>query len=261
MNLVNELDAALKAMEASFHVRLIATFAPELVYAPAEATATSWLAANHPGFDQFPVRRQDETVGILLRQGDHGDKPVRNAMQPLSEGLIVSADMPIAELIPQLRENHCRLVLRGGRIDGLVTQSDLLKLPVRMMLFGLISHLELCLRSLIRERLPEREWLDLLPSGRRRAVLKEVRKLSQARFEPDPLELTDFSDVVQVLASQRDLGENFREDMDKIRDLRNHIAHSKTFIGSPGETQLFVDRCASINEWIDRLSLSSKVAQ
>jgi len=42
-----ELETALKAMEASFHVRLIGTFAPDLVWAPAEADATAWLAKNN----------------------------------------------------------------------------------------------------------------------------------------------------------------------------------------------------------------------
>jgi hypothetical protein len=36
-----ELEAALKAMEASFHVRLIGTFAPDLVSAPANVEAAA----------------------------------------------------------------------------------------------------------------------------------------------------------------------------------------------------------------------------
>src|SRR5205807_6667849 len=127
---------------------------PDLVCAPAEADATAWLSDSNPDFDQFPVKQGDATVGILLREGDHTMKIVRDAMQPLCEGLIVSADMPIADLIPQLRESHYRLVLRGGRIDGLVTQSDLLKLPVRLVVFALITHLEQVMADLIFLRLP-----------------------------------------------------------------------------------------------------------
>jgi hypothetical protein len=96
-----EFQSALKAMEASFHVRLIGTFPPELVWAPADAQAASWLATNYLDFDQFPVKQGDKTVGVLLREGDHTGKAVCEAMQPLREGLIVSADMAIAELIPQ----------------------------------------------------------------------------------------------------------------------------------------------------------------
>src|SRR5437016_8736336 len=98
-----QFESALQALEASFHVRLIGTFPPELVWAPADAQAASWLATNYLDFDQFPVNDGDATVGILLRDGDNKGETVRDVMQRLREGLIVSADMPIADLIPQLR--------------------------------------------------------------------------------------------------------------------------------------------------------------
>ena len=124
--------------------------------------ATTWLANSNPDFDQFPVKQGDATVGILLRQGEHDGKTVREAMQPLREGLIVSADMPIADLIPQLRESHYRLVLRGGCIDGLVTQSDLLKLPVRLVVFALITHLEQIMTDVVSGHWPNDSWFAKL---------------------------------------------------------------------------------------------------
>ena len=249
-----DLDAALKATESSFHVRLIGTFAPELVCAPADNEAGPWLEQNYPDFDQFPVRQGDSTIGILTRKGDHNGKTVLQAMQPLSEGVIVSADMPIADLIPQLRESHYRLILRGGRLDGLVTQSDLLKLPVRMLLFGLISHLELCLRALVRERSPWPEWLELLKKERRKEVRSKHEALKKARFEPDPLEFSNFSDILHVLAQQPDFGAAFREKADSILVLRNDIAHAKTYIASTEDVQHFVGRFTSIRDLIDRVS-------
>src|SRR5258708_6144342 len=104
--LSRELNAALKAMELSFHVRLIGTFDDELIWAPSDVEAVPWLDANYPDFDQFPVKQKDGTVGVLLRGGDHTGKSVSKAMRPLREGLIVSADMPITDLITQLSDNH-----------------------------------------------------------------------------------------------------------------------------------------------------------
>src|ERR1700675_71068 len=100
-----ELDGALRAMEGSFHVQLIGTFGGDLVCAPADASAATWIEENGADFDQFPVKQGDETIGILHRLSDHHDKSVRDAMQPLREGLLVSAHMPITDLIPQLRES------------------------------------------------------------------------------------------------------------------------------------------------------------
>ena len=256
-----ELEVALTAMEASFHVRLIGMFAPDVVWAPPDTEAAPWLAKNNPDFDQFPVKQGDATVGILLRQGNHSGKTVYQAMQPLRDGLIASADMPIADLIPELRESQCRLIVRGGRIDGLVTQSDLLKLPVRMLLFGLISHLELCLRELIRKRAPWPKWLELVEPERRREIRGKLAELTNARFEPDPLEFTNFSDVLNVLAHQPDLGDGFRTETDSIRNLRNDVAHAKTYISSPDDVRQFVDRFTYIRGWSDRVSRMLKAAQ
>jgi hypothetical protein len=218
---------------------------------------------NNPEFDQFPVKQGPATVGMLLRQADHERKTVYEAMQPLSEGLIVSADMPLADLIPQLRDSHSRLVLRGGRLDGLVTQSDLLRLPVRMLLFGLISHLELCLRSLVRKRIPLPKWLELLPADRRREITGKLREFADARFEPDPLEFTNFSDVLNMLALQSDLGlgGRFKTETDAIRDLRNDVAHAKTFVASVDDVSRFVDRFTYIRDWIGRISAMLKAPQ
>ena len=75
---------------------------PDLGWMPIEPT---WL--------KFPVRRGEETVGILLR-GNHGSSSVHEVMYPIAEDLVVSADMAITRLIPKLGRSPYRLVLREG---------------------------------------------------------------------------------------------------------------------------------------------------
>lgn len=229
-----ELEATLNAAEAGFHVRSIATFPPDLLAAPAGEDAGAWLKAHGPDFDQFPVRDGEATVGVLLRNGDTAGKSVREAMQPLSEGIIVAADLPIADLIPMLRDEHFRLVLRRGKLDGLVTRSDFLKLPVRMYLFGVASHLEMCMREALRARLAWPQWFDCLErvapkSGK--AIRKQLKELEAIRLEPDPLELSTFADVIKVLETLPGLGEHFASSAERVRNLRNDVAHGKTYIG------------------------------
>jgi hypothetical protein len=250
-----ELDAALRGVEAGFHVRLISTFEPQLVWAPADTPAEEWLAASNPDFDQFPVRDGDATVGLLLRGSPDESKMVREAMLPLRDGMIVSADTPITDVIPALKENHCRLVLRGGRINGLVTQSDLLKLPVRMLLFGLITHLEICLRALVRRRSSWPDWLERLPTDRRRRRVREAYEASRAeRLDPDPLEFTNLSDVVSLLSTDLGLDSSFEADMRDITRFRNDIAHAHTYVRSSADVQRLVTQFTSIRCWIQRVS-------
>lgn len=256
---LTEFDTALAAMNDSFRVRLIGTFGRDLVYAPAEAEATAWLGENYLDFDQFPVRRDTETVGILLRAADHGRKRVEDAMLPLRENLIVSAEMPIAELIPELRENHFRLVLRGGRLDGLVTQSDLLKLPVRLVLFGLITHLEQAMARVIAVRWPHDSWLCELPAERRKRVNKKLSQLQRQRLNPNLLEMTEFVDKGLLCIKLWDSDPLHRKEaLEELRTLRNHIAHAADFLdvaGGQESVATFVRQYENAQRWIRDVQL------
>jgi hypothetical protein len=253
-----EFKAALRAMEASFHVRLIATFEPDLVCAPANDDAAAWLASANPDFDQFPVKQGDATVGILIRQDHDMGEIVRDAMQPLREGLIVSADTPITSLIPQLRESHYRLVLRGGHIDGLVTQSDLLKLPVRIVVFALITHLEQVMADLISVRWGDESWFGKLSEGRQATIIEKETELRSQGMNLPKIELTEFCDKADLCRQFVDGSKSkFKEDLERLRILRDQLMHMATFVdGSDGKTGVtaFVDKFESAKRWIDELT-------
>jgi hypothetical protein len=253
-----ELDGALRAMEGSFHVQLIGTFGGDLVCAPADANAATWLDQNGPDFDQFPVKQGDETIGILPRLSGYGNSSVRDAMQPLREGLIVSADMPITDLIPQLRESSYRLVLRGGHIDGVVTQSDLLKLPVRLVAFALITHLEQVMAGLIAARWPGGAWLSLLGQGRQDKISAKLAELSSRRINPPLLELTEFGDKRNLCERLVEGSKSkFSDELDDLRGLRDQLAHAATFLdpsNSPSAVTKFVDHLENAKYWIHELT-------
>ena len=259
-----ELDTALRAMEASFHVQLIGTFGGDLVCAPADANASAWLEKNGADFDQFPVKQGKETVGVLHRDHASNASLVRDAMQPLREGLVVSADMPITDLIPQLRESAYRLVLRGASIDGLVTQSDLLKLPVRLVAFGLITHLEQVMADLINMRWPRDAWLTHLSEGRQNKINDKQRELSGRLINPPLLELTEFGDKRDLCKKLVEGNKTkFSDELDDLRDLRDQLAHAATFVDpSDGQTAvtIFVERFENARRWIrDLTALGTRI--
>ena len=258
IDLRHQLDLALTALEASFHVQVISTFGDALVCAPAEAVAADWLAQNEPDFDQFPVKRGTETVGVLHRRAVKDRLLVQDTMHPLREGLVVSAHMPITDLIPKLKDTSYRLVLRGAQIDGLVTHSDLLKLPVRMVAFSLLTHLELLMAARIEGHWPQdAEWIQLLSPGRQQRVRDKQAQLSQRRMNPRLLELTDFCDKRTLCKRLVGDGVAFEGDMKAIETLRNQVAHAGDFLDAslgPGAVAAFVDRFESAKHWIHELS-------
>ena len=252
--LAHSFEAAREATKAAFRIRLIGTFDPDLVCAPDDADAEAWLAQAPADFDQFPVREHNRTIGLLVRGQRTGR--VRDAMLPLSEELIASADTPIAELIPRMKSVPYRLILSGDRIDGLVTKSDLLKLPVRVVVFGLLTHLESAMAELITTRWPDNTWTAQLSPGRHTKLLDKEAALSRRGMNPPRIELTEFADkrdlCKRLLATRR---KQFDQDMDGLRDLRDQLAHASTFVDADGAEGIaaFIDKCEAARYWLREL--------
>ena len=90
-----------------------------------------------------------------------------------------------------------RLVVRETEISGIVTRSDLLKLPVRVLAFAMITHLERVLAEVILEACgPNNElWMKYLNQTRRDRISEKQAKLKSGGIDPLLLvELTDFCD-------------------------------------------------------------------
>ena len=64
--------------------------------------------------------------------------------------MLVSAEEPLPKFLPTLVSSPYRLVVRGVEIRGIVTLSDVAKLPVRLMAFTLAIHVEVVLADVIR---------------------------------------------------------------------------------------------------------------
>jgi CBS domain len=102
---------------------------------------------NVEGFDFLPVVEMssgsnEKIVGLLSTKAislnsQKADK-VGSIFRPLSEELVIGADSSILEFVSDADSKPCRLVVSGARIEGLVSLSDLQKLPVRAALC--ISH-------------------------------------------------------------------------------------------------------------------------
>ena len=93
---------------------------------------------------------------------------VHDAMFPLDDPMLVSGDEPLMRFLPLLAERPFRLVVMGARIQGIVTRSDVLKLPVYLLAFTLITHLKMVMARLIPAKHPDDDgWIERLSPGRR----------------------------------------------------------------------------------------------
>jgi CBS domain-containing protein len=250
-------DLTMKGLEAGLKVGDIATYrfySCEIYHDAAEVMGRADLLQ----FDCIPVRNGERVVGVLERNGEFASGPARDAMRRLDDGLLVSSDEPLKGFIPLLVESPHRLVVRGARIEGIVTRSDVHKLPVRLLAFALVTHLEMTMAGVILGRSERDDWIGSLSDGRRDKVMEKFDELRTENFDPPLIEMTDFADKRSVLAKMGVLDSPSKskavEAFERIEDLRNKVAHAGTYVETQPQFGEFVETLQLTETWIGRLS-------
>jgi hypothetical protein len=156
---------------------------------------------------------------------------------PIEPREIVSSTTALVDLLRIMKHRDHLFVLGGFKLESIVTSADLQKPPVRMLLFSMVSLLDMFMLVLVKRHYPD----ELLRSALKPKRLEEVQKLYNLRREmneeidlADCLQLADKRDLIlKVIAPQR-LGFNKREAADKLfkhaEKLRNHLAHSQDLV-------------------------------
>lgn len=248
------------SVEQGLTVRLIATFKPRVCGIRDDLRAVI-EREDLRQFDYVPVKDGDRTVGLLHRSAhkDSESGTVGDAMDSLHEGILISSNSGILSYIERASAHPCQLVLHDGRLDGLVTLSDLQKLPVRPALFLLVTHVELLMARWIRGKgLPEEELLSKLCEERRAKTKREWNRLRNNNLAVDRLTATQFRDKRDLLLElgfvankKRKVAKKELNDIEQL--LRNPLAHAGDF-ALDEEKALEVVRTVRIARcWIARL--------
>jgi hypothetical protein len=176
---------------------------------------------------------------------------------------LIAVSTPLMKLLPILKQTPRLFVLDCNQVTGILTCGDLQKAPVRMLLFGLVTLLEMNLLRLVRLYYPLDSWQGQL-KPERVAIAKQLWQDSQARNEAtdltDYLQFCDKRDLVLqhpellkhlALKSKRS-GERF---LKAAEQLRNRLAHAqdlasgsswKELITLAAEIEALLQRCEEI---------------
>lgn len=155
-------------------------------------------------------------------------------MDRLDERFLIGSDASILDYLIDADKRPFRFLVASNGITGLVSLSDLHRLPVRAALFGLVTGLEMAMSDLIRKLHPHRaDWERLLSSGRRLKLEEQIRNDEANDGIVDPLLYTQFCDKRTILekslfdsSSERD---SFCSSVRRIEKLRNRLAHSNDY--------------------------------
>ena len=265
-NIFDNFKSTMSGLEKGLQVIHITTPASQLRCCQDEEEIEVVLVRSDlKPFDQIPVKQQETIIGLLKRREcpEEAKGVARDYMQPLGERILVSADTPLLTFIEN-QESLDRIVISGTKIYGLVTRSDFLKLPVSLLGFALVTHIEALMLNMIRETgISEETWLEWLePKPRRRNEIESrYADLSRQRSDPDQLELTYFSDKRNILEHLIALekytpylpDKSLIRKLAEIKKLRNAIAHTGNNADNDDNLQKFIDRLRDAHKWIDNM--------
>lgn len=251
---------AFETLQGVLRVSLIATPRAQLETCRPDESIATVRRRNTKGYDYLPVVEDDaENAAIIglfharrFPAGQSVDENVRDNMEPLSEAYLIGADASIVDFLSEVSTRPFRLLVSGRRIDGLVSWSDLQKLPVRASLFGLITGLEIVMSAAIRSRYPtDDDWLALLSAERRKKVEKRIESSRENDSEVDALLFTQISDKTTIVRKSWDLGESQRqlkEHFKRIRKLRDKLAHANDYATTLDDA---IDVCRTVRKLLE----------
>lgn len=247
-------DGTMQGLEAGLHVAHITTFDLHTC-GPDEDLSALLGDPDLMGFDQIPVSRDGHIVGVVHREGGSNAVKVNERMASLDGSRLIAAQAPLMAYLRVAPSGPYRLVVTEEGISGIVTRSDLLKLPVRLLAFAFVTHLEMLMADVIRDRChaDSEVWLKYLTDGRRQKISEKQRSLGRYSLDPALLELADFCDKRVIAGKLLGLDREFTGDLEEIEKLRNPLAHAATFAGTDAEVSIFVERMRNAERWIDVL--------
>jgi hypothetical protein len=260
-NLSGEGDV-FKALHSGLTVNLISTPAAVLRTCTQHEAISEVVERNPEEFDFIPVVDENQRfIGMFnaLAQRDRRTLgTVWQCFSPLSEENLIGADASILDFVLDADQRPCRLVISGASIVGLVSISDLQRLPVRAALFALITGFEMAMADFIRQRHSEdSDWLKSLADKRRIKIEHERSKAKADDSYVDVLLLTQFCDKKEIVKLQfpETRREALGDMLNKIERLRDSVAHANEYAASRGQAESVCEVVRGLLNLRDELQL------
>lgn len=224
-------------------------------------------------FDVLGIEEKGVIYGYVERSNLETG-PCRKYQRTFHPSELIAESTPLIDLLPILRNTPRVFVLNRNRVSGIVTRGDLQKAPVRMLLFGLVTLLEMHLLHLVRIYYPQDSWQEFL-KGARLESAKKLLAERQARNEAidlaDCLQFCDKRELIlrspqireRIGLKSKESGEHL---LKSAEDLRNKLVHAQDIVTGSSwpavidlakDIEALLERCEEVE--IDGQAASAKI--
>ena len=234
---------ALDRVQDSLTVDLIMTHRNELMTCRSEDMVHEIMAHNPDRFSFLPVEDANGRIKGLYKADRWFDnpaprEPISDDFEPVSEDFVLGASASILEFVKTADDRQARLVVHHNEIIGLVTLSDLQRLPVRAALFTLMTNLEMTMAERIEAEWRDTpgDWLDLLTPGRQTKILERIAIAKREEGFVNEIVFADLPDKADIIVKRRLMAGSatqLRRNFKAVGRLRNKLAHANYYAETP----------------------------
>ncbi|GMV88485.1 MAG: hypothetical protein AMXMBFR81_14160 [Chthonomonas sp.] len=195
--------------------------------------------------DQLGVTRDDRVIGVCAGPVPPG-VTLGAAMEPLRSDMLVSANTPVLGLFGEWK-HHFYLVVEGTDFVGIVTPSDLNRVPVYASLYDVLASYEERLTQFLEAELKsQNDCLNHLSAEEQEKTLTLFDKLKSRNLEINLVRALPLGLKHKVLLKVR-ADEGIGKLTAPITKLRNKIAHLTPFIEAAEDVRAVANSLGSIS--------------
>lgn len=228
----SQLKAFIQMFESDIRTELVSE---DLFVVEADESAVQVAEdLRHRGFDECGVRRNGWVREIIhvdrLTGGNVGDHAA-----PVSLERLAAPSTPLWSCLPHLVASGPLFLLGNNGIDGIVTVADLDKQPARLLMFGLVSMLEMAMVSFIRAEYSDESWCKHLADPRIVAANELLAKRRDLGREIDLLECLQIADKATICSKTKEIRDIFgiskgklKKLFERLENVRNNLAHAQS---------------------------------
>lgn len=177
-------------------------------------------------FDQVPVTDGEggHVVAVFIRG---------SGLIALRESMFMAARAPLIAFLESADHQRFRLLVEDREVSGMVTLSDVQKLPVYSVIFSLLIVVEMLLIDWIRAAcaVNKNQWLDYLDGSQRGIIETHWKNAVKNNVAIDRLSCASFG---QEIRAARGLGlfkdhEERHKSLKALEALRHKVCHAAEF--------------------------------
>lgn len=212
----------------------VALVAEDLHAVPADSPAGEVRAVlDERGFDECGVARGTSVHECVMRT-ELVSGTVGGHARPVPLERVVAPTTPLWACMGRLAANGPLYVLGDHGLDGIVTKYDLGKQPARLLMFGVVSLLEMTMLALAR-RAAGSTWRTLVSPQRAEAAEKLHAERRRRGEEIDLMDCLQLADKVAIFvktdALKALLGGSrggIEEEFKALQKIRDNLAHAQS---------------------------------